>query len=203
MTDEQVRDELVTLVLAAAETTSSVLASVFYRLSENPDVSRKVCAEIDELLAGSPVQYEHVRNLPYTLNMLSEVLRLDIPADWFMRRATKDVVMGNTLLPAGSELIYSIPTLHLNPDVYDDPYRFDPDRWVRKPARDLPKGSYIPFSSGSRMCIGNAFAWSELVVVVSTVLSKWRLAVAPGPTPERLHRITTHFKTLPMTVTAR
>ncbi|MFI6095714.1 cytochrome P450 [Lentzea sp. NPDC051213] len=203
MTDEQVRDELVTLVLAAAETTSSVLASVFYRISENPEVDRKVAAEIDGHLAGRPIEYDDMKKLPYTLNMLSEVLRLDIPADWFSRRTTKEMVLGETELPARTELMYSIPALHRNPEVYPDPERFDPDRWVSRPARDLPKGSYIPFGSGSRICIGNAFAWSELTTVTATVLSKWKLTVAPGAKPERLHRITTHFADLPMTITAR
>jgi cytochrome P450 len=107
-----------------------------------------------------------VRKLPHTRNVLTEVLRPDMPSDLYMRRATEDVVLGDTLLPAGSEIIYSVPALHLNRYVYDDPYRFDRDRWVRTPAQDLPKGAYIPFGSGNRISIGNAFAWTERTVVI-------------------------------------
>ncbi|WP_166459591.1 cytochrome P450 [Amycolatopsis pithecellobii] len=203
MSDAEVLDEVVSLVLAATETNSSVLASFFYRLAEHPEIADRVSAEIDGVLGGRQVQYEDLTKFKHTLNALSEVLRLDMPVDMFMRRATEEVVIGETRLPAGSEFIFSIPALHRNPDVYPDPLQFDPDRWIRRPARDLPRGSYIPFGTGGRICVGNAFAWAELTVVATTVLAKWRLTVAPGAKPKRVHQASTHFTSLPMALEAR
>jgi cytochrome P450 len=203
MTDEQVRDELVTLMLAAAETTSSVLASLFCRLAQNPVAERKVLAEIDGVLAGRAVGFEVIPSFDYLGRVLNEVLRLDVPGDLFMRRAITDVTLGDTLLPAGTEFLYSIPSLHRNPEFYPDPDAFDPDRWLRRPARELPRGSYIPFSIGSRGCLGQSFAWTELNVIATTVLSRWRLSIEPGVTPVQRHHVTTHFTNLTMVVEQR
>jgi cytochrome P450 len=203
MTDPQVLDEVVSLILASTETSSSILASLFYRLSEHPEIADRMRAEIDEVVGDGPIEYEHLARLSYTYNVLSEVLRLDMPVDMFMRRSTEEVVMGQTRLPPGSEFIFSIPALHRNPHVFPEPRSFDPDRWVRRPARDLPRGAYIPFGAGFTICIGNSFGLAELAVVAVAVLEKWRLAVVPGERPKRVHRASTHFTSLRMVVQAR
>ncbi|MFI9387049.1 cytochrome P450 [Kutzneria sp. NPDC052558] len=203
MSDEQARDELITLMLAATETTSGVLASLFFRLTQNPAVERRVLAELDAVLGRRPVTYADIPALEYLGRVLSETLRLDMPADLFMRRAKTDVVLGDTPIAAGTELMFSIPSLHRNPEIFPEPTSFDPDRWVARPARDLPRGAYIPFGLGKRQCIGQSFAFVELAMIAATVLSRWTLSIAPGEVPVKEHRITTHFTNLKMVVEPR
>lgn len=203
MTDKQVRDEVVTLMLAAAETTSGVLGTLFHSLAEHPDIDRRVHAELGERLGGRPIEYEDVTRFDYTMHVLTETLRVGVPVDMLMRRTNKEVTIGETRLPAGAEVIFSVPALHRDPESYPDPLAFDPERWVRKPARELPKGAFIPFIEGNRQCIGNAFALTELTVVAATVLSRWKLTVAPGARPRKIHSATTHFTDLLMTVERR
>jgi cytochrome P450 len=204
MTDEEIRDEVLTLVLAAAETTSSVLASVFYRLSEHPDVLARVTEELDLVLQGRPIGLEDVARLEYLQQVLHEVLRLDMPADMFMRRSVIPTRLGDVDIPSGTELLFSIPALHRDSTVYPDPERFDPDRWSETTAaRRRPPGSYLPFGAGIRGCIGRPLALVELAVIAGTVLSRWRFSAPPGFEARRLHRITTHFDTLIMTAWPR
>jgi cytochrome P450 len=203
MTDQQLHDEVLTLMLAATEGSSAVLAALLHRLAENPDVETRVLAEIDEVLGGRTIQVDDITRLGYLANVLAEVLRLDPPTDVIMRRTTKELTLGGVVFPAGTELAFSAPTLHRDPRVFEDPLTFDPDRWERTPLRSLPRGAYVPFGVGVRQCIGNAYALTELTVVAVTLLSKWKFAVAPGTRPEQLHRATTHFKNLMMTVEPR
>jgi cytochrome P450 len=203
MTDEQVRDELITLMLAAAETTGGVLASLFFRLSQAPEVEAKLCAELDEILGRRPVEYDDIAAFQYLPHVLNEVLRMDMPSDMFMRRPTVDVTLGGVRLRAGTELMFSVPALHRDPAIYPEPHRFDPDRWARKPARSLPRGAFIPFGMGTRQCIGLSFAWTELSLVAAAVLSRWKVAIAPSARPVQVHRATTHFNDLMVTVEPR
>lgn len=203
MTDKQVRDEVVTLMLAAAETTSGVLCALFHTLAENPDIDERVHAEIRQRLGERPIEYQDVPTFDYTALVLNETLRLGMPAGIFMRRTTKEVTLGETRLPAGAELIFSVPALHRNPDVYPDPLTFDPQRWIRKPARELPKGAFIPFIEGNRQCVGSSFAWAELTVIAATVLARWKLTVAPGARPKKIIGATNHYVDLLMTVEHR
>ncbi|MFC0112503.1 cytochrome P450 [Kibdelosporangium aridum] len=203
MTDSQLLDELLTLTFGSAETTSSVLSSFFYRLSEHPDIAERVYAEIDSALGGRPVVHEDARRFPYTVNVLTEVLRLDLTREMVMRRSNKEVALGGYRLPAGSEFIISMAALHRNPEFYPDPHRFDPDRWTRRSVQQLPQGAFLPFGAGKHICPGSSLAWAELTIVAATVLTRWRLKLAPGIKPKRTTRITTPFAALPMTVTAR
>lgn len=203
MTDQQLHDEVLTLMLAAAEGTSAALSSIFFRLSQNPDVEAKVCAEIEDILGGRTIECEDITKFTYLPNVVNEVLRLDPPTDVVMRRTTQDLVFGGVHFPSGTELAFSAPALHRDPAVYENPLEFDPDRWDRAPARSLPRGSYLPFGVGVRQCIGNSYALIELTVIATTVLSKWKLTVAPGAQPEQFHRPTPHFQDLLMTVEPR
>ncbi|MFD4524984.1 cytochrome P450 [Streptomyces sp. NPDC058470] len=201
MTDLQVRDELVTLMLAGAETVGSSIGSVLYELGRHPDVQARVHAELDQVLQGRPITAEDLPKLEYTGRVLTESLRLHAPTWLLMRRTRTDVTLANTRLPAGSEVLFSISTLHRDPAVYDEPLTFDPDRWLRISVKDLPRGAYLPFGEGNRQCIGNTFAWMEMIVVLAAILSRWNLTPAPGPAPKHLYRVISRLDHVTMTLT--
>jgi cytochrome P450 len=116
--------------------------------------------------------------------VVNEVLRM-YPIWFIMRRATTDVDLGGAHIPEGAEVIVSPHAVHFDPNSFPDPDRFDPDRWSPESAGDVPKGAFIPFGAGTRQCVGNVFAQTEIVITVATVLAKWRLV----PVPERPVRV--------------
>ncbi|MGZ3140579.1 cytochrome P450 [Lentzea chajnantorensis] len=174
MTDEQVFDEVITLLTAGIETTALALAWIFHEIAANPDVQRRVVAEVDEVLAGRAVTVDDVPRLTYVGQVASEVLR-KYPLWLVMRRTAEEVDLGGVRLPPGTEVILSPHTLHHDPAQFPDPERFDPDRWTPERVRQLPKGAFVPFGGGIHQCIGNHFALTEIAVVVAAVCSRYRL----------------------------
>ncbi|HEX8864228.1 MAG TPA: cytochrome P450 [Lentzea sp.] len=174
MTDQQVFDEVITLLSAGIETTALALAWIFHEIAAAPEVEKRVLAEIDELLAGRPVTFDDVPKLTYIGQVAQEVLR-KYPLWLLMRRTAEEVELGGVRVPAGTELIISPHAMHHNPEHYPDPERFDPDRWTPERARQLPKGAFVPFGGGIHQCIGNHFAMTEIVIVVATLCARYRL----------------------------
>jgi cytochrome P450 len=179
MSDAQVFDEVVGLLSAGIETTALALAWAFHELSRNPSVEARVQREVDEVLAGRPVGFDDLPRLVYTRQVVQEVLRM-YPIWILMRRTLEPVDFDGFSVPAGSEVIISPHALHHDPRVFADPDRFDPDRWEPSRAASVPRGAYIPFGGGARQCVGNAFAVNEAVVVLATVVSKYRLRAVAG-----------------------
>ncbi|ONI78884.1 cytochrome P450 [Actinosynnema sp. ALI-1.44] len=179
MSDQQVFDEVITLLTAGSETIGVALTWLFYELSKHPDVERRVRAEVDEVLGGRAIAFEDVPKLEYTRQVINEVLRM-YPIWIFMRRARVDVELAGQRLPAGTEFMLSPHALHHDPRFHDEPGRFDPDRWTAERAASLPKGAFIPFGAGNRQCIGNSFAYTEMTIAVATILARWRLVPVPG-----------------------
>ncbi|PSL58490.1 cytochrome P450 [Saccharothrix carnea] len=178
MTDQQTYDEVLTLLTAGIETTALALAWAFHEVARRPDVEERLVAEVDEVLGGRPVTFADVPRLRYAAAVVSEVLR-KYPVWILMRRAVAPVDLDGVELPAGAEVIVSPHALHHDPASFPDPHRFDPDRWLSPPA-PVPRGAYIPFAAGSRQCLGNVFAQTEVVITLATVLSRWRLVPVPG-----------------------
>ncbi|MFC3890062.1 cytochrome P450 [Lentzea rhizosphaerae] len=174
MTDQQVFDEVITLLTAGIETTALALAWIFHEIAANPEVERRVLAEVDEVLAGRPVTFDDVPELTYVGQVAHEVLR-KYPLWLLMRRTLEEVDLGGVLLAPGTELILSPHAMHHDPAQYPDPERFDPDRWVPGRAKQLPKGAFVPFGGGVHQCIGNHFALTEIVIAVATVCRRYRL----------------------------
>ncbi|WP_051581535.1 cytochrome P450 [Pseudonocardia acaciae] len=203
MTDAQARDELQTLLLAGAETTASAMGSLFHEVSRHPAVARRLHGELDEVLGGRPLRYEDIARLEYTRCVVDEALRLATPVWMTMRRTATEVTLGEARLPAGAEILLSFPVVHRDPDAYPDPLAFDPDRWLRRGPRDLPPGAYLPFAAGNRKCIGDHFAWMELLVTMAVIGSRWRLEPAPGHRPKRIYRTVTRMSRLTMTAVPR
>lgn len=175
MTDEQLRDEMMTLFVAGHETTAIALTWIWYLLAQNRDCERRLHAEIDSVLGGRTPAFDDLPNLRYTDMVISEALRLYPPA-WAITRISKEPCeIGGVAVPGGSVCIVSQWVLHRDARFFPAPDRFDPDRWRPELRDSRPRFSYFPFGGGTRVCIGERFAWTEMMLVVATLAQKWRL----------------------------
>lgn len=180
MTNQQLRDEAMTLFVAGHETTANALTWTWYLLSQNPEVESKLHSEIDEVLCGRKPEAHDFMNLRYTEMVFAESMRLYPPAWTMGRRVLSDYRVDRYVIPSGSIILMSPWVMHHDPRFYPDPYKFDPERW-RPDARDArPKFSYFPFGGGPRVCIGEQFAWMEGVLLIATIAQKWKMRLAPG-----------------------
>jgi cytochrome P450 len=179
MTDEQLRVEVTTFLLAGQETTSLALTWTWYLLSQHPRAQRRLEEELDAVLNGRPPEYSDLVNLPYTRMVIDEAMRLYPPAWGFSRQALADDQLGGFPLRRGW-LAFVIPyVLHRLPAFWQDPEAFDPERFSPERSADRPKFVYIPFGAGPRQCIGNQFALIETQLSVATFAQSYRLHLAP------------------------
>lgn len=207
MTDEQINDELVSLLIAGTETTSTTLVWIFYELARRPEMERRVREEIDTVLGGRQAGYEDMASLPYTQQVIKEALRY-YAVPFLMRRATTDVDLGEWHVPAGSEMMFSPYAFNRDPSVFDEPDRFDPDRFDpdRVPHRSGDRAArqeLLSFGKGARRCIGDRFAWLEMVVTVAAVLARHTLRPVPGRPIRTVVTSNIRPARMPMLVTAR
>jgi cytochrome P450 len=180
MTDRQVRDEAMTIFLAGHETTANALTWTWYLLSQSPDVEARLHAEVAQVLKGRLPTVADIQSLPLVDRVVTESMRLYPPAWIVGRRALEPYPIGEYVAPARSILLMSQWVMHRDPRWFPDPERFDPDRWTPAFKAALPKFAYFPFGGGPRQCIGEGFAWMELVLVVATLAQRWRLRLVPG-----------------------
>ncbi|MEU7784705.1 cytochrome P450 [Amycolatopsis sp. NPDC049159] len=202
MSDRQVHDEVITILTTGAETTAVALAWFFHELGQHPEAERRFHAEVDEVLGGRPARFEDLPDLVYTHQIVNEIVRRTPPLI-LMRRAREDVVLGGVRIPAGTEVAVSQHTLHRDPRWFPDPDRFDPDRWTPGHTAELPKGAYIPFGAGARLCPGHVFAPTEIGIVAATIGARWRLVPVPGKKVYAQLKATMQPNRLPMTVVPR
>lgn len=204
MTDEQARDETVTLFLAGHETTANALNWTWLLLARHPEVEAKLHAELDSVLGGRAPTLADLDRLPYTDMVVKETLRLYPPAWGFGRMAIEAVELGGYTVPAGSSVGILSYLTHRHPAYWDEPERFLPERFSPDNESRLHKYAYIPFGGGARICIGNSFAMMEARLILATVASRFRLRLAPGQQVRALPLITLNPKDgLPMTLEAR
>ncbi|MCI0337128.1 MAG: cytochrome P450 [Acidobacteria bacterium] len=180
MTDEQLRDELMTIFLAGHETTAIALTWTWYLLSQNPEVEARFHAEVDAVLTGRLPTAEDYSKLRYTEMVFAESMRLYPPAWIIGRRALNDYQINGFHIPARSILLMSPYLMHHNEKYFSDPLKFDPERWTPEAKESRPKFSYFPFGGGSRICIGEHFAWMEGVLVMATIAQKWKMRLVEG-----------------------
>jgi cytochrome P450 len=179
MTDEQLRDEAMTIFLAGHETTANALSWAWYLLSQNPQAEAKLHAELDDVLGGRTPTVEDLDSLPYARMVLAETMRLYPPA-WVMgRRSLEEHELGGYPIPAGGTVLMSQYLIHHDPRWYPDPYRFDPERWTPEAEAARPKFAYFPFGAGPRMCIGESFAWMEGALILAAIGQRWRVRLEP------------------------
>ena len=180
MTDQQVRDEAMTIFLAGHETTANALMWTWYLLSGAPEVERRLHDEVDRVLQGRLPALADLPQLHYVERVVTESMRLYPPAWIIGRRAIEAYPLGDYLAPPRAILVMSPYLMQRDPRFYADPERFDPDRWTPEFRAALPKFAYFPFGGGPRQCIGESFAWMELVLLVATISQQWRLRLVPG-----------------------
>jgi cytochrome P450 len=190
MTDEQIRDEAMTIFLAGHETTANALTWTWYLLSQHPDIAARFYAEVDEVLTGRLPDVEDFQKLRYTEMILAESMRLYPPAWILGRNVLEDVEIGGCRIPRGALVLMSQCIVHHDARWYPQPDRFDPDRWTPEAKEARPKFAYFPFGGGTRVCIGEAFAWMEGVLVLATLAQQWRMDLSPGHVVEAQPLIT-------------
>lgn len=180
MTDEQLRDEAMTLLLAGHETTANAFAWTWLLLAQNPEAEALLHEELDRVLGGRMPTAEDVPQLVYTRMVFAEAMRVYPPAWIVARLALEDCPLGSFTLPAGALVLMSEWVTHHDARFYPEPERFLPERWAREAASARPKFAYYPFGGGSRLCIGEQFAWMEGVLVLATLAARWRFRLKPG-----------------------
>jgi cytochrome P450 len=179
MTDTQLRDEVVTLVLAGHETTAMLLTWTWWLLSTHPDAGDRMRDELDAVLGGDAAGVDDIARLPNTRAVLAESLRLYPPAWTLGRRLLEDVEVDGWRLPRGSQVLASQWVLHRDPRFWDEAGSFRPQRWLSEAggydeaAPGQPRGAWFPFGWGNRRCIGDQFALTEAVLVLATLAQRW------------------------------
>ncbi|MFB6159939.1 MAG: cytochrome P450 [Haloferacaceae archaeon] len=177
--DEQIRDEVMTMLLAGHDTTALTLTYAWYLLSQHPAAERRVHEEVDRVLAdGRPPDIEQVGELEYVERVLKESMRLYPPVYVMFREPQVDVRVGGYRIPAGSAVMLPQWVVHRSPDHWESPTTFDPDRWAPERARDRPRFAYFPFGGGPRHCIGKHLSLLEGRIILATVAANYRLAYA-------------------------
>jgi len=190
MTDEQLRTEVTTFLLAGQETTSLALTWTWYLLSQHPQARQRLETELDAVLDGRAPEYADLAQLPYTRMVVDEAMRLYPPAWGFSRQAMGEDRLGGYRLPKGW-MAFVIPyVLHRLPAYWPNPDAFDPERFSPERSADRPKFVYIPFGAGPRQCIGNQFALIEAHLSVATLAQSYRLHLASNQRVEAWPLIT-------------
>jgi cytochrome P450 len=206
MSDRQLRDEAMTLLLAGHETTANLLAWSWYLLSRHPEAEARLHAEVDGV-RSERLGADDLARLPFTRAVLAEAMRLYPPAWMLGRRVTVPYRIGEHELPKNTVLLMGQWIVHRDPRWWPEADQFRPERWMPggsalDPAR--PKFAYFPFGAGTRVCIGEQFAWLEGTLALATMARRWRLRLLPGAnvTPQAI--ITLRVRGgLPMTAHAR
>lgn len=180
LTGQEVHDQVMTLLLAGIETTASALTWSLHLLSGNRAAEERLHAEVDEVLGERPPAYGDLPRLDYTRRVFTETLRLFPPAWLYTRTTTADTELGGRLVPAKSDILISPFVIHRHPELFPAPGGFDPDRWLPERAKDVARGSYLPFGGGSRKCIGDVFGMTEATLALAAIASRWRLSPVAG-----------------------
>jgi cytochrome P450 len=180
MTDRQLRDEVMTLVLGGHETTALALTWTWYRLAQHPTAEARLHAELAAVLGGRPPAAADATRLPFTNAVVAEALRLYPPVWALGREATEATTVGGYPLRKGTVVLLSPWAMHRDPRYFAEPDAFRPERWIDGLAQWLPRFAYFPFGGGPRQCIGNTFALLEATLVLATIAQRYRLVLEPG-----------------------
>lgn len=182
MTDDQLRSEALTFLIAGHETTATALSWTWYLLAAHPSIRQRVRAEVEAVLGERPAMFADVARLHVTRMVIEESMRLYPPVWAVPRYAVADDEVGGFHIPRGS-MVVLVPLLtHRHPDVWDEPDVFNPDRFTPERTAQRPKGAYFPFLGGPHQCIGNEFAMIEMQLIVAMVLQQFDVELVPNQT---------------------
>ena len=202
MTNQQLRDEVMTIFLAGHETTANALTWTFYLLSQHPEVESKIIGEIESVFGNDgntdgygdrmATTFENVSKLRYTEMVLMESMRLYPPSWAIGRQAIKDYALDSRyVIPSGSVIIMSQYLMHHDSRYFSQPWRFYPERWSPEFRSSIPRFSYFPFGGGPRSCIGEPLAWTERITILATILRKWKITLEENAQNVKLQPIVT------------
>ncbi|NGO71429.1 cytochrome P450 [Streptomyces boncukensis] len=180
LSDADIRDQLIVMIGAGSDTTANALAFAYWLLAGHPAAEERLHQELDDVLKGRPARFDDLDSLPYTRSVVSETLRLYPPGWFFTRATTAETELAGRRLPSGTTVLYSPYILHRHPGLFPEPERFDPDRWLPERADGTPRGALVPFGGGSRKCIGEQFALTEMALALAGISARWALRPARG-----------------------
>lgn len=186
MDDVQLRDEAMTLLLAGHETTALTLGFAFHLLAQHPEIQEKLAKELDEVLGDRPATAADMPKLRYAEAVVRESMRLYPPAWALGREVIAPCTIGGYAIEPGTQLWVAQWVVHRDPRWFPDPHTFSPERWDNDFAKTLPKHAYFPFGGGPRVCIGNAFAMMEAVLILVTIARRLRVSPSPDAKPMEL-----------------
>lgn len=180
MTDRELRDEVMTFFLAGHETTANALSWLWYLLGKNPDVCKKIQQEVDSVFNGSAPRFEDLPRLSYTKQVFEETLRLYPPAWTFSRTVVEDDVLCGYKVHKGSLVVVNPYMMHHHPHYWENPEEFNPERFNKENSANRHRYVYIPFGAGPRQCIGNHFALTEALLIISQVCQRYDVSLVPN-----------------------
>ncbi len=175
MSDEQLRDEMITLIIAGHETTANALAWTLLLLAQHPDAAQPLYEEVDRVLGGRAPTTDDLASLPYTRMTIEEGMRLYPPAWAITRQSVEEQEIGGFSIPSGSIIVMLPYAMHRHPAFWEEPERFDPTRFTPERVAARPKFAYFPFGGGPRLCIGNTFAMTEAQLILATIAQRYRM----------------------------
>jgi cytochrome P450 len=179
LTDKQLRDELITLLMAGHETTALALSWTLVLLAQNPEIERKLLDELQQVLGDRRPAAGDEASLPYTRQVVEEGMRLYPPAWAIGREASCDLDLDGHPIPKGTQIYFAQWVTHRDARFFPEPLRFDPDRWSPGRRKDIPRFAYFPFGGGPRVCIGMHFAMLEATLVLASIVQRYRVELDP------------------------
>lgn len=203
LTDQQVHDDVMTAFFVGTEASAAALSWIFHLLDRHPKIAARVQDEVDEVLAGRPARDDDMSRLCYLRQVADETLRMYPPGWLFPRIPTEDISIAGYRVPCEANVFFSPYALHHDERSFPAPEKFDPDRWDPGRAEATPPYAYIPFGLGQRCCVGESMAMKTLLIVVATLMSRWRFRGLAGAKIVPVAATTLHPDQLPMVVSRR
>ena len=203
MSDRELSDQVALLLLAGGETTSSAVVWALHLLNSHPQVLEALRGETDAILGRGAAAWEDLPRLELTARVIREALRLYPPAWAMLRTSVREARLADRIIPAGSMLVFSPYVLHHRADLFPEPERFDPDRWLA-PDRTMPqRASFLPFGAGAARCIGEDFGLAEATLILSSIAARWNFKLEAGATVSAQARAVLAPKSFPVRLTER
>ena len=202
MDDQQMRDEIATIILAGHETSAMGLTWTLYLLATHPEIADRLSEHLEANLHGAPARTEDLARLPYLKQVVQEAMRIYPPIWAYARRTEHETELGEFVLPAQASIVICTYALHRHPEFWPDPERFDPDRF--HPDRTWEFFAWLPFAAGPRACVGTGLAMLEIQLILAQIVQRFRMKVVPDHPIELDARVTiqpTHG--IPVTLTRR